>query len=154
MRSSMLTAAAICCLLLAPAAGADVPQTDGRTAAGAAQTEPLRLDKWTLHQKSGAELYRELCASCHGRAGLGAGEGGAPLAVPAPALARLERRGIPKAHWAYVILAPYDDEHHRGPDGVETMPCWNRIFRHALGSDAASRLVAAKLVDHLETIQQ
>lgn len=119
----------------------------------AAQPQVIRVQTWQLLQENGAGLYRQLCASCHGAVGAG-NEPATTALTPAPPLTQLQRKGVPRAHWAYVILSPSEDPHHWGPKGRETMPCWRRLFREALGNDAAPLTVSARLVDYLETIQE
>lgn len=114
-------------------------------------TPVLRVQAWDLLQHDGAQLYQELCASCHGAEGAGYARA---TPVPTRPLTTLKQRGVPRAHWTYVILAPYEDGHHWAPDGNETMPCWQRIFRQALGHDAGPLLVAKKLTGYLESIQE
>lgn len=133
------------------------PATSTETSAASpavAATRPLRIQPWHLLQQDGAGLYGELCASCHGVAGAGNGPEAEALAVPAPALKFLRRSGVPTQHWTYVIQAGCDDHHHWAPDGSATMPCWQRLFRQALGNGAASLMVSVKLVDYLESIQE
>jgi mono/diheme cytochrome c family protein len=120
----------------------------------ARHTEIVRIDKWTIQQSSGAALYQQLCASCHGVDATGDGRAAGFLSVPAPPLDRLRDEGIPREHWTYVLRAPCEDAHHWGPHGDETMPCWRRIFRQALGNDAATTLVSQKLAGYLAAIQK
>lgn len=130
--------------------------TAAAEAAGAKAAPPLeiRIQPARLLHASGAELYRELCASCHGGDGAGNGPAARALEVPPPALDSLRRAGVPRRHWTYVLEAPCEDSHHRAASGAETMPCWQRHFRHALGNDGSALLVSAKLVDHLDSIQR
>lgn len=111
----------------------------------------VRIDKFKLYQSSGAELYRELCANCHGVEGDGRSLIANPGPVRPPALKYLRSSGIAREHWTYVILSPYEDKHH---SGVAGMPCWSRILHQALGNEAGPMLVASKLTDYLEEIQE
>lgn len=128
---------------LAPAI-ADFPAAEG--------TRVIRVGPWHLLQSSGDELYGHMCASCHGGQRVSGLATRSPEAVQAPPLTHLRHQGIPREHWVYVLESPCDDVHH-GAQGTQDMPCWSRIFRHALGNDAASLLVSTKLASYLDTIQ-
>jgi len=132
------------------------PDKLGETAADiAVQPEVVLVDKWRLLQSDGAQIYDNLCASCHGAEGRGAGRAARSLAVYPPPLDHLAKAGVPEEHWTYVILAPCEDAHHWGPHGAATMPCWQRVFRQALGgTDAGPMLVSAKLSTYLREIQE
>lgn len=143
--------AAVVAASLGPAASAG---KSADTKADAAPAEALRVQPWHLLQHSGAELYQEMCASCHGAEGEGSGPAARSLTVYPPPLNTLDRAGVPQEHWTYVIQAPCEDSHHWGPQGAETMPCWSRVFRQALGNDAAAMLITAKLTNHLQEIQE
>ncbi len=137
--------------LMAASSGATETEVKG---AQTAPTREVRVRPGHLLHDSGAELYAELCASCHGDSGDGSGPAVAENAAPAPALNRLKRDGVPRRHWIYVLESPCEDRHHGQPDGLERMPCWSRLLRQALGSDASVLLVSKKLIDHLDSIQQ
>ena len=130
----------------------DRPAESTRTAT--LQTGVVRVDPWMLHDSSGAALYQQLCASCHGVDATGDGRAARSLSVPAPPLDRLRETGVRREHWTYVLRAPCEDPHHWGPDGAGTMPCWQRIFRQTLGNGAAPTLISQKLVDYLEIVQK
>ena len=116
--------------------------------------EPIYVDPWQLLQSDGGELFEQMCASCHGKAGAGSGVAARSLSKYPPPLTTLEAAGVPRDHWVYVIESPCDDSHHWGPHQTMTMPCWRRVFREALGNDAAPLLVSVKLVSYLDTIQE
>lgn len=152
MRRRVLVMSAIGFLLLgAVAVGSRVQTAPQGTNEGAAF---VRVDKAMLFQSGGAELYQNLCESCHGTVEFG-NRGAVEIRdAMAPPLDQLRKRGVAREHWTYVILAPYEDEHHRDSQGNETMPCWNRLFRQAMGSEAGPLLVSAKLTDYLDENQK
>jgi len=147
-----LVALLLACLTPAVASG-----TDGNiqaASAGIDSNRELRVRYWDLWQSSGAELYGEMCSSCHDSAA-GRGEPATGVRAPsAPALAHLERAGIPREHWTYVLASACEDTHHRAKDGHAAMPCWQRIFREAMGNEAAPMLVNQRLVAYLASIQK
>ncbi len=108
----------------------------------------LEVDTWQLLKGSGAELYSELCSSCHGPEGSGRELIVEGRRLTGPALTHLKANGVPEQHWVYVIESACDDAHH------EIMPCWRAAFREALGSAGLTHMVSLKLRDHLATIQQ
>ncbi len=131
----------------------------GKTKANAAPTggapaQVLQVDFWHLSQSGATELYQELCSYCHGVEGGGNGPAAATLAVAPPALNGLKQAGIPQQHWTYALGSACEDRHHRPLGADEGMPCWQQIFRQALGNDAAPILVRKRLVDHLASIQR
>lgn len=153
-RFSILASAAA--VVVASVALAAVPgkTTEVEVEPAVDRAQPLRVRPSHLLQHDGAELYRELCASCHGVDADGNGPAATTVPVPTPPLTHLKRAGVSKRHWTYVIQAGCEDSHHWAPDGSETMPCWQRIFRQSLGDDAGALLVSAKLADYLESIQR
>ena len=159
MKRIMSAVAVLVMMTGAAPAVADSRDRADRPSAMAADTavrpEVVRVDKWRLLQRSGAQLYENLCASCHGEEGSGADPATLGLAVYPPPLNRLAKAGVPEEHWTYVVLAPCEDAHHWGPHGAATMPCWQRVFRQALGgADAGPMLVSAKLQKYLKEIQE
>lgn len=129
------------------------PGAVARVSTESASVWAIHVDTWQLLQSDGSELYEQLCASCHGTVGpeqvliLEANP------VVAPDLTHLSAAGVPRAHWTYVIESPCEDGHHWASHGIETMPCWRRIFREALNSSHLPMLVSAKLGDYLESVQ-
>lgn len=119
----------------------------------ASETKVVRIDPWLLLQSSGDELYQHMCASCHGDQGAGGLTVLTPEPIHPPALDHLKQLGIPRDHWVYVLESPCEDAVHKRSHGAETMPCWQRIFRLALGNDAAPILVSNRLASYLDSIQ-
>ncbi len=116
--------------------------------------EPVtQVKAWQLLKGSGAELYQQLCSSCHGLDGTGSLAAAKALALPPPDLTRLREVGIPKEHWAYVLQSSCGEAHHQAPDGTATMPCWRRIFRHTVRSDMMPLVITTRLVDYVDSIQ-
>ncbi len=115
---------------------------------------PMSQDQaWRLLRGSGAELYQQLCSSCHGLDGTGNLTAAKALALPPPDLTQLTALGIPKEHVGYVLRSSCDDAHHRAPDGSATMPCWDRIIRHTVRSDAMAMPILNRLVEYVDSLQ-
>ncbi len=147
--SIIFLAGCLVALIAAPAA-ATTPETPDVKI----KLAPLTQNQvWSLLQGSGAQLYGNFCASCHGLDGKGNATVARALGEPAPDLTRLKEAGVTSKHVAYVLRSSCDEEHHRAPDGTATMPCWQSILRNSLGTDTAAFMVTNRLVDHLDSIQ-
>lgn len=140
-------------MLVAAHAGAAAPEGTDRPEIEIKRVVLSQNQVWSLIQSSGPELYTDFCASCHGLDAKGNVTVARALGVPPPDLTRLQEVGISSEHVAYVLRSSCDDAHHRAPDGTDTMPCWRRIFRTSLGSDAAAFPVINRLVDYIDSIQ-
>jgi mono/diheme cytochrome c family protein len=106
--------------------------------------------------ESGAALYQQNCASCHGAKGLGDGPAAKSLAVPVPDLTRIAARRdgrFPKEDIARIIdgLSPL------AAHGDRQMPVWGyEFFDPRLDDEAAHALANERvdlLVDYLASIQ-
>ncbi len=97
---------------------------------------------------SGAQLYKEFCATCHGVNGHGDGPVAPSLRQRVPDLTLLSKR------WGGAFRA---DEVHRRIDGrsmprahgTAEMPIWGWEFYGYNGEDAARRRHVADLIDRL-----
>jgi mono/diheme cytochrome c family protein len=119
------------------------------TSSTALQIEPPRQDL-----NSGAHLYQEFCASCHGDSGAGDGPLAATLAKPATNLAMLTQRNggtFPRADVLAVVEATRPIPAHAGP----AMPNWREVFyRLEDGNERAVRKRLDALVAHIEALQR
>jgi mono/diheme cytochrome c family protein len=103
-------------------------------------------------RRSGAELFRTYCASCHGENATGSGPLAGQLRRSPPDLTRYaERNG---AEFPGERLRRIIDGRDVAAHGDRSMPVWGDVFRRELGlgsESAASRIEA--LVDFLRSIQ-
>jgi mono/diheme cytochrome c family protein len=101
---------------------------------------------------SGATLYRQYCASCHGIDGKGHGPARVALRIPAPDLTTLAKRHGGKFPSEYVTgvlrFGPGVFSH-----GSAKMPIWGQLFTYYYNSDSARRRVQ-NLIDYLSTLQE
>jgi mono/diheme cytochrome c family protein len=100
----------------------------------------------------GAQRFRELCASCHGRDGAGLGPVAASLKRPPPDLRRIAmRRGghFPEAE----IAACIDGRRSCPPHGTREMPVWGVWGLRARAEDGALNPAMADLLAFLASIQ-
>ncbi len=112
------------CVLLGTATGVQAAQED----------HPGKISFALPNSPSGAELYRQHCAVCHGNDLKGVGPAPAPYRVP-PDLTKLSRRhgGIfPDAYVADVLRNGITMPAH----GPAQMPAWGTDFMEMDGLDA------------------
>lgn len=100
---------------------------------------------------TGAQLFRNYCASCHGAAGRGDGPMVSRLRKPPPDLTKYTVRngGVFPSERLRRIIDGRDVVAHGDP----AMPVWGDVFRRAAG-DAASRERVDALVTFVEGLQE
>ncbi|MFO7305847.1 MAG: cytochrome c [Gammaproteobacteria bacterium] len=109
-------------------------------------------------QLSGAQLYMQLCASCHGRDAKGDGPAAAALKVAVPDLTRLAWRDggeFPREDVRRAIDGRMEFRAH----GSRDMPVWGIRFVDLSSNDVTGERAKAdamidRLVSYLESIQQ
>ncbi len=106
---------------------------------------------------TGAELFQENCAACHGAYAEGDGPAIAALAVPVPDLTTLSARNGGR-YPADAVRAVVDGRNVPAAHGSRSMPIWGTEFWLEGGADDhASRKAATRiqtLVDYLESLQE
>lgn len=76
---------------------------------------------------SGADLFGQYCASCHGRSGTGDGPVAASLATPPADLTTLARRAGGQFDEG-AVMAKIDGREEVAAHGSREMPVWGAIF--------------------------
>jgi mono/diheme cytochrome c family protein len=102
--------------------------------------------------ESGAAMYKDYCAACHGIAGKGDGPAAAALKSPVPDLTTYGKRSggeFPDAKLAYLLT---HGGSATGIHGSEDMPIWGKLFK-SVNTDLV-KLRVANLSDYLKTLQQ
>lgn len=106
---------------------------------------------------SGAQLFQQFCASCHGREAHGDGPAAQAMKVKVPDLTRISARNSGKFP-ASLVQATIDGRKLKPSHGSADMPVWGWEFYGFAGDDGARRKrvddTIAALVDFLRTIQQ
>jgi mono/diheme cytochrome c family protein len=121
--------------------GGATAQEKGSKKASMARSEP----------ESGAQLYKNYCAACHGIEGKGDGPVVNFLKVPPADLSTLAQRNDGK-YPADRVAATLDSSTNRGPHGTSDMPIWGPVFR-AKGKGVA-QIRIQKLNAFIESLQQ
>jgi mono/diheme cytochrome c family protein len=138
-RYVMLLASAVA-LSMVPMAAQQGGQKPQPAAAQKADAPPAR---------TGAAIFREYCATCHGVNARGNGPAAAAFKQRPPDLTHLavRRKGFPRAELEKMILG---DDPLQPAHGSREMPIWGPIFRKS--PDGAT--VMKNLMLHLESIQE
>lgn len=141
MSSRLVVKAVTWCVLLGFAPGAI-----------AAQEKPAKQAKPDPALATGAKLYKQDCAVCHGDDGKGNGPppASSPFKEPPPDLTTLAKRHdgeFPAAYVRSVLLVGVKMPDH----GPAEMPVWGIMFKAATKADEAK--VAARIADLTEYIK-
>jgi mono/diheme cytochrome c family protein len=123
----------------------------------AQQTQPTTQIKHvpvkTTNPASGAEMYVNYCAVCHGKDGRGNGPATPALKVAATDLTTLAQKNggkYPALHVSSVIRGEGDLPAH----GSKDMPVWGPLFwRMSQGHEAEVQQRVANLNEYIESLQ-
>jgi mono/diheme cytochrome c family protein len=126
-------------------------------AAGAQQTPSSTQIKHVpvkpTNAASGAEMYTNYCAVCHGKDGKGNGPAAPALKIPPTDLTTLAQKNggkYPGLHVSSVIRGEGDLPAH----GSKDMPVWGPLFwRMSQGHDAEVQQRIANLNQYIESLQ-
>jgi mono/diheme cytochrome c family protein len=144
MNSSAIRKAVACCVLLGFAAGFC-----------AAQEKSAKQTKPNSPIATGAKLYKENCAVCHGNDAEGSGPppASSPFTEPPPDLTTLTKRhnGVfPEAYVKDVLRNGVSMPDH----GPAEMPAWGVMFKAMTKSDEAKVTARiANLTKYIESLQ-
>jgi mono/diheme cytochrome c family protein len=105
--------------------------------------------------ESGAQMYKDYCAACHGMEGKGNGPVVEFLKAPPPDLTTMAQRNGGKFPAESVSMTlRFGTEKH--PHGTSDMPVWGPLFRSLQGSkvtDPLIKLRIANLTSYIESLQ-
>lgn len=124
--------------------------------AGTPQDKP-RLDQASIAYSdpgSGAQMYKDYCAACHGTNGKGDGPAAPFMKAPLTDLRTMAQRNggtFPAERVASMLRFGTGSQAH----GVADMPVWGPLFRAQRQLDEALvKQRIANLVDFIESLQQ
>lgn len=126
----------------------------GQGAMGAQEKDQTPIKKVAMpHSKpdSGARMYKDYCAVCHGADGRGDGPAVEYLKAPPPSLRTLAKRNdgkYPDTRVVAVLQFSSSNKAH----GTLDMPLWGHLFRQEGGTGIAA-LRVSNLTKHVETLQ-
>lgn len=104
------------------------------------------------NDSSGAVLYRQYCAVCHGVDGKGGGPAAQALRQTPPDLTLLSLRNQGKFP-GFRVAQTIENERDILAHGAHNMPVWGDIFRNVKRDEVYVRLRVHNLVQYLESIQ-
>jgi mono/diheme cytochrome c family protein len=122
----------------------------GQSGAAAQQKGPKKLPANSLPE-SGAQLYKDHCAACHGTEGKGDGPVAGFLKAPPADLRVLAQRNDGKYPADYVS-ATLRSGTDSGAHGTSDMPIWGPVFRSRGKKLAELRI--HNLTEFIESLQQ
>jgi mono/diheme cytochrome c family protein len=117
---------------------------------GITQTNDVTIKKVSISQsqpESGAQMYLDYCAACHGKDARGNGAAGPALKVPATDLTSLAKKNkgvYPSDHIGAVLEFGVPISAH----GSAEMPVWGSLFR-SLSTNATSRAAVNQRIANL-----
>jgi mono/diheme cytochrome c family protein len=134
-------------LLLLGISGA-IPAAQGEAGA---RKKNLKKEPVSSESESGAQLYKNYCAACHGVEGKGDGPVARFLKGPPASLSTLAQRNngrYPADRVASELRSGTDS----GAHGTSDMPIWGQVFQ-SQGKDVAQTRIR-KLTEVVESLQQ
>lgn len=141
-----------CWLFLIPALAAAPPrQADQETPKKVIEKVPVKPTR----AYSGAEMYKEYCAACHGLEGKGNGPAAEALKPPPPDLTLLAKNNGGKYPAAHVV-ALLNFGTTAAAHGSAEMPVWGRLLSSLQGQRNSAAIVQLRiknLTDYIETLQ-
>jgi mono/diheme cytochrome c family protein len=124
------------------------------TLAGAQDTTIKKAPIKATNPASGAEMYKQYCAVCHGTGAKGDGPAASALKVTPPDLTGLAKRHDGKFPDDYVVNVLRNGA--KAPaHGTAEMPIWGPLFATMSGGDQAQvTMRISNLTKYLKSLQQ
>jgi len=121
--------------------------------AGAQDKTIKKVPAKSSNPASGAEMYKQYCAVCHGTGGKGDGPAASALKIPPPDLTTLAKRHdgkFPDDYVATVLRNGAKNPAH----GTAEMPIWGPIFgTMSQGDEGQVSLRISNLTKYLKSLQ-
>lgn len=155
MKVSSLMGLVLAATLLLAASGAILAGKAGRSEQEKQGKELKKVPVPYSKPESGAQMYLDYCAACHGKEGKGNGPVVEFLKAPPPDLTTMAlRNGGKFAVERVSTTLLFGTEKH--PHGTSDMPVWGPLFRSLQGSkvtDPVIKLRIANLTSYIESLQ-
>jgi cytochrome c1 len=106
---------------------------------------------------SGASMYTNYCAVCHGNNGMGNGPAAKALGISPADLTRLTRQNHGKFPASHVYTVIRGDSNEPVPHGAKGMPLWGALFVEsstAIPPDAEVHQRISNLTRYVESLQK
>jgi mono/diheme cytochrome c family protein len=116
------------------------------------QTQVKRVRVRPPDDTSGAGLYQQYCAVCHGKDGKGGGPAARALVKPPPDLTRISARNggtFPRLRVERMIAGQDEVTAH----GSRDMPIWGPIFHEQAGDKTVGQMRLNSVVSYVEQLQ-
>lgn len=121
-------------------------------AAFAQEKQVKKVPVQTSHASSGADMYKQYCAACHGTTGKGDGPAASALKQAPADLTTLAKRHGGKFPTDYVMNVLRNGV--KAPaHGSAEMPVWGPLFASMDQNDAVVNLRITNLTKYLESLQ-
>jgi mono/diheme cytochrome c family protein len=145
------TGLAVAGLLLLPVGGASLAGHEGGTPQGKQGKEIKSVHIAYTEPTSGAQMYKNYCAACHGMEGKGDGPAARFLKAPPADLRTMAQRNngkYPADYVAATLRSGTDSRAH----GTSDMPIWGPVFRSR--DKRGTQLRIHNLTEFVESLQQ
>ncbi len=108
----------------------------------------------TVVAVDGAEIFRDHCAVCHGKDGLGRGPATIALKDTVPDLTQIARRngGVFPASWVKAVIDDTGEE--PAAHGTRDMPIWGPVFHNIEWDQDLGEVRLENVTNYLRSIQQ
>ena len=121
------------------------------------QTQIKKVPIQRTSATSGAEMFTQFCAACHGPGGKGDGPAAPALKIPPANLTTLTQRHGGKFPDSYVVAVLNYGVHEAKAHGSKDMPVWGDLFASISGGQGLGeqqiKLRISNISDYLKTLQ-
>jgi mono/diheme cytochrome c family protein len=124
-------------------------------AAGQTETKVKKVPITRSDVTSGAQMWKDYCAACHGASGNGNGPAAETLKSPPPDLSLMAKQNngkFPAEHFAVVLKFGSGGHAH----GTSDMPIWGPLFNslEPHNTEGMTQLRIRNLTEYVESLQQ
>lgn len=121
------------------------------------QTQIKKVPIQKTSPASGAEMFKQYCAACHGPNGKGDGPAASALKIPPPDLTLLAKRNGGKFPETHVVAILQNGVQESKAHGSKDMPIWGPLFGSITSENTvdapAVKLRISNLTEYLKSMQ-